>query len=188
MWSFRTLKQAPKTELINYLKTISYFQSLPDTSISELSEQFQAYFVQSGETIIREAEVGDSLYIVQSGRLLVTKDIDNSQQIIGEIVRGDLVGELALFTQQARAATVLAIRDSVLWQLSKEQFDNFIAKNAAYVMPIGRTAILRLLKPHVLRQQMLRSLAIVPAGNLPLDHEFIRALAEELSLSAPRGL
>ncbi|RUR12421.1 patatin-like phospholipase family protein [Legionella sp. km772] len=185
MWSFRSLKQAPKTELINFLKTIPYFQSLPETSIKELSEQFKPCFIQSGEVIIKEGEMGDSLYIVQTGRLLVTKIIQNNQQIIGEMVRGDLVGELSLFTQQARAATVIAIRDSFLWKLSKEQFDIFVEKNSTHVMPIVRTAILRLLKPNTLRQQTLRSLAIAPAGRYPLDKDFIRLLAEQLSLSAP---
>lgn len=185
MWTFKAIKQAPKTELIQFLKTISYFQSLPQTSIQDLAEQFQACSVRSGEVIIKEGEEGDGLYIVQSGRLLVTKTILNNQQIIGEIGRGDLVGELSLFTQQARAATVFAIRDSLLWQLSKEQFDCFVAKNAAHIMPIVRTAILRLLKPSTLPQQTLRALALVPAGSAPLSAHFIRALTAQLSLTAP---
>ncbi len=185
MWTFRSLKQAPKTELITFLKTIAYFQSLPEASIIELSAQFKPTFVQSGEVIIQEGEMGDSLYIVQTGRLLVSKIIQNNQQILGEMVRGDLVGELSLFTQQPRAATVIAIRDSLLWKLSKEQFDIFVTKNSAHVMPIVRTAILRLLKPNALRQQNLRSLAIAPAGRYPIDREFIGLLAEQLSLFAP---
>ena len=185
MWTFRSLKNAPKTELINFLKTISYFQSLPDSRIGELSAQFQPVFVQSGEVIINEGDIGDSLYIVQSGRLLVTKIIQNNEQIIGEIIKGDLVGELSLFTQQPRAATVLAIRDSFLWKLSKEEFDLFVEKNSSHVMPIVKTAILRLLKPNGLRQQTVRSLALAPAGRYSLDKEFIASLAEQLSLSAP---
>jgi CRP-like cAMP-binding protein len=133
---------------------------------------------------MKEGDVGDSLYIIQTGRLLVLKNSHSSEQILGEMVRGDLVGELSLFTQQPRAATVISIRDSLLWRLSKEQFDRFVEKNAAYVIPLVRTAILRLLEPKRFKCQSIRSLAIVPAGNYPLDREFIHRLTEQLSSSA----
>lgn len=183
MWTFSTLKQASQTQLISFLKTISYFQLLPEKRIKELSAQFQPVLVQSGELLIQEGEEGDSLYIVQTGRLLITKLVNNNPQIIGEVISGDLVGELSLFTQQPRAATVLAIRDSCLWRLSKQQFDLFVKKNSKDVLPLVRAAILRLLKPIEHRHQRVRALAFISAGHDALDHDFIYSLIEKLSFT-----
>lgn len=184
MWTFKSRKRTSKTQLVNFLKTISYFKSLPESSIVKLSEQFQPVLVQSGEIIINEGEQGDGLYIVQNGRLLVIRLINNQQQVIGEIINGDLLGELSLFTQQPRAATVLAIRDSFLWKLSKEQFELFVEKNAKHIMPLVRAAILRLLKPVEFRPQAIHSIALVPVEHYFIEKEFIRALVKQLSCSA----
>lgn len=180
------IKEAPKSELILFLKSISYFQTLSTASLTELARVFVATPIQSGDTLMRQGEPGDSLYVVQTGRLLIIKNPQTAlENILGEVGRGGLVGELALFTQQPRAATVIAIRDSLLWRLSKEDFDHFAEKNAAHIMPMVRTAILRLLEPHELKSQTVRSLTIAPAGRHPLDADFIYLFVEHLKLLAP---
>lgn len=186
MWTFRTIKDDHLQDLIVFLKSVSYFQSLPHERVATLAHEFQAVSLKSGETLIREGEQGDSLYIVQSGRLLVIKNSNSAQeQVLSEIGRGELVGELALFTDQARAANVIAIRDSVLWKLSKAHFDVFVQNNSAYIMPMVRAAILRLLEPKKISAQSLRTLAIAPAGRYPISSDFVRLLVDSLSLVAP---
>ncbi len=178
---FNSFKKSPSSELLCFLESISYFQSLPKRRFIALARQFTSVSIQSGDVLLREGDLGNSLYIVHTGRLLALKSGGDSDCILGEMVKGDMIGELALFTQQPRAATVLAIRDSVLWQLTKEQFDLFFQKNAAYIMPMVSAAILRLLKPPVPRTSALRALALMPAGHSPLDEQLISALIPHLA-------
>jgi predicted acylesterase/phospholipase RssA/CRP-like cAMP-binding protein len=189
MWTFRSTKQAPLQELIVFLKSVHYFQELPEYAIIELANKFKAYYVQSGEIIIRQGDFGDGFYIVQSGRLLVIKsDKHSADQLIGEANRGDIVGEFALFTAYPRTATVVAIRDSVLWKLSKTHFDEFIQKNSVHIMPMVRSVILKVLAPRVLKNQVIRAIAITSAGRLPIGNEFSLLLTEQLSRHAPTVL
>ena len=47
--------------------------------------------------------------------------------MIREIGRGEVIGEMSLFTGEPRSATVVAVRDSVLVKLDKPQFDGLLA-------------------------------------------------------------
>ena len=186
MWTFGSAKPSPPQELINFLKTVKYFQALPKKCIYELACEFQATYIQSGEIVMREGEPGDGLFVLQTGRLLIVKNNNTiNEQIIGEVERGELVGEFALFTEGARSATVVAIRDSVLWKLSKKHFDLFIQKNSTHIMPMVRAAILKLLGPKTEKKRLLRVLALAPAGRYSIDPDFVYRLVEELSLFAP---
>ena len=48
-----------------------------------------------------------------------------------EITRGQVVGEMSLFTDEPRSATVVAVRDSVLARLGKPDFDHLLATSGA---------------------------------------------------------
>ncbi len=76
-----------------------------------------------GEVLFRQDEHDESLFFVVSGRLRAS-DVDTRGQrtVLGEIARGETVGEMAFFTGEPRTATVTAIRDSVLARFSKAVF------------------------------------------------------------------
>ncbi|WCN37929.1 cyclic nucleotide-binding domain-containing protein [Aneurinibacillus uraniidurans] len=78
------------------------------------------------DVIVIEGEVGDAVYIVDSGEATVTKKSGSSESIIGKVIAGDIVGELALFTDSTRAATVRAYTEVVAFRISKQDFDELI--------------------------------------------------------------
>ncbi|MFM8231697.1 MAG: cyclic nucleotide-binding domain-containing protein, partial [Chthoniobacterales bacterium] len=54
--------------------------------------------LSAGETLFREGDEADSMYVVVSGRLRATRQEDGQTRIVGEITRGETVGEMALLT------------------------------------------------------------------------------------------
>uniref|UniRef100_A0A8C3WQL8 lysophospholipase n=1 Tax=Catagonus wagneri TaxID=51154 RepID=A0A8C3WQL8_9CETA len=74
--------------------------------------------VEAGRALYRQGDSSDCTYIVLSGRLraVIRKD-DGKKRLAGEYGRGDLVGVVEALTQQARATTVHAVRDSELAKL-----------------------------------------------------------------------
>jgi predicted acylesterase/phospholipase RssA/CRP-like cAMP-binding protein len=167
-------------DLIVFLSTISYFKTLPMSVINSLATQFKSTLILSGEILIQEGDKGDCLYIVQSGRLLaLKKSKEQSDEVLGDICRGELIGELALFTEAPRAATVIAIRDSILWKLSKKYFDQFVHSNPLHIMPMVKAAMLRLIHPEKKRAEEIKTIALVPSGHYPLNKKFINDLVKE---------
>nr|MCU0764262.1 cyclic nucleotide-binding domain-containing protein [Hydrogenophaga sp.] len=74
--------------------------------------------VPAGEVLMTQGEPGDAMYISISGRLRAyARDAQGEERMLREMARGQVIGEMALFTQAPRSATVVAIRDSVLVRL-----------------------------------------------------------------------
>jgi CRP-like cAMP-binding protein len=71
----------------------------------------------AGATLCCEGDEGDSAYLVATGRLRA-----EAGGRVGEIGRGELVGEVSLMRGKARSATVTALRDSAVLTLEADVF------------------------------------------------------------------
>jgi CRP-like cAMP-binding protein len=61
-----------------------------------------------GEIICRQGERGECMYVVQSGRARVLREETSGETAIGELMAGDIFGEMAIFDKQPRSATIRA--------------------------------------------------------------------------------
>ena len=101
--------------------------------------------IAGGDTLMRQGDAGDSMYIAISGRLRAyVADDEGSPRMVREISRGQIVGEMSLYTDEPRSATVLAIRDSVLVRLPKAEFAGLLASSAQVSIALTRQIIQRL--------------------------------------------
>lgn len=125
------------------------FGVLDANSLALLREHLRWVEVAGGQSLIEQGEPGDSMYLSVSGRLraYVQQD-DGSQKMVREMGRGQVIGEMSLFTNEPRSATVVAIRDSVLVRLDKPQFDALVASNPQISMALTRQIISRLKTEH----------------------------------------
>ena len=75
------------------------------------------------------AKPSDGLFVVVSGRLqeLAGNDADG-ERTVGEITQGETVGERGVFTDEIQATTVVAVRDSVLLEFSRDNFRELAAR------------------------------------------------------------
>ncbi len=69
---------------------------------------------------------------------------DDHERVVRQITRGQVVGEMSLFTDEPRVATVVAVRDSVLVSLAKPAFNPLMATRAAVSMALARQVMRRL--------------------------------------------
>src|SRR5262249_52131573 len=77
-----------------------------------------------GTVLFEEGDPGNHAYILVSGRLQASvRDATGGERMVGEIARGEVVGEMAIFTGEPRSARVRALRDSELISLDRPAFD-----------------------------------------------------------------
>ena len=74
----------------------------------------------AGETVVRQGAAGDSMFVVLSGRVRVS--IDPSGQEVAVIPAGGFFGEMSMLTGEARTATVKAIDDVMVLEISPSDF------------------------------------------------------------------
>lgn len=140
--------------------------------------------ISGGEVLFNKGEVGNSLYGVLSGRLRAIVPIEGAEaKILGDISQGETVGEMAVFSGEPRSATVVAIRDSVLVEVSKSAFEDIIRASPLLVMNITKLVIDRLKRQNLSNKVTPRIINISVVGLCqPVQtQDFCRNLAQELS-------
>ncbi len=108
----------PDSEVLEALERRSPFASLSREALSAIASRLRPRFARAGETVIREGEEGDCFYLVRSGRL----EVLHGSRRVALLRVGDSFGEVALFMQARRNATVRAIEESELLELSRHDF------------------------------------------------------------------
>lgn len=74
---------------------------------------------RDGEVIIRQGEMGDCMYVVQSGRVEVLQAGEFGEQHLAFLKAGDFFGEMAVFEQERRSATVRSAGESRVLKVDK---------------------------------------------------------------------
>ena len=105
--------------------------------------------LEPGDVLLRHGERGDDVYFVLSGRLRAQTD---ATTILGEIGRGEPVGELAMFTGEARSATIVALRRTVVARISRDLIERAIAHRPEMALKLTRRVIERFRKQDELRR------------------------------------
>ncbi len=128
----------------------------------------EVVFLPSGQILFHEGDSADCMYIAIRGRLRASV-VGAAGKImpVMEIGRNDAFGEIALFTDEPRNATITAIRDSLLLAIRRDQFAELSSISPAYSLELSRRVIRRLSKS--MRGQTGGSsksqrLVVVPAG------------------------
>jgi len=76
-----------------------------------------------GASIILEGEQGDEAYIIVKGRCRVTKEVDGEDRLLRVMGEGEAFGEVALFADLPRTASVEAKGEVKLMVISRKQLE-----------------------------------------------------------------
>jgi NTE family protein len=133
-----------------------------------------------GDVLFQQGEADDSLYFVISGRLRACRVDDAGREaVLGEVARGETVGEMAFFTGEPRAATIVALRDCVLAKFSGRVFRELLMAYPLISLNITRLVIERLQRASMLRKPGAKPVTLAMAAiTQGLD---LRALSERLA-------
>ncbi|MGD2078559.1 MAG: cyclic nucleotide-binding domain-containing protein [Chloroflexota bacterium] len=77
---------------------------------------------RDGDTIIRQGDVGSSMYVIEDGEVEVVHLHDGKAVRLAVLSRGEIFGELSLFGNDARSATVRALGDVHVTAVDRSTF------------------------------------------------------------------
>ncbi|HXI72302.1 MAG TPA: cyclic nucleotide-binding domain-containing protein [Verrucomicrobiae bacterium] len=114
---------------IEMLKNIPIFRELTRKEILEVDELLHERVYETGEIVFEEGDPGHGIYIIVSGRLRANPSREILKKTNLEFGPGDLVGELCLFDECPRTATVVAAERTVAAALFQAEFSSLLTKN-----------------------------------------------------------
>ena len=104
-----------------FLANIKMFELLEDDDRVELAKVIDESHVAAGEALFHAGDPGDSLFIVQSGEIeLFIKDTVGQKIVLATPSSGDMFGELAMLDSGPRTATAVALQDSDILVLDRD--------------------------------------------------------------------
>ncbi len=111
------------TTTADFLSTVPLFTGLDPIELQRFAELTREKFYPRGSVILFENDPGDSLFIVRQGRVkVVLIGEDGREVILGVLGVSDHFGELSLIDDRPRSAHVIAMEDSHLLVLRREDF------------------------------------------------------------------
>lgn len=113
------------------LAAVDLFAPLSQEARHTLALSADEHLFAAGETIARQGAAGDSMFVVLSGRVRVT--IDPSGHEVAVIPPGGFFGEMSMLTGDVRTATVQAIEDVAVLEISAADFRALAEANPALV-------------------------------------------------------
>jgi uncharacterized membrane protein len=103
------------------LAGIEVFALLQDQDRQALADVVDAISLKTGETLFNAGEPGESLFVVRSGSVeLFIKDTVGQKIVLTISEAGDLFGELSLLDSGPRTATAVALTDTELLMLDRD--------------------------------------------------------------------
>lgn len=117
--------------LADRLGGIDLFAGLDDVERARLAELCQEHLYGARERIVRQGDAGDSMFVVLEGRVRVT--IEPSGQEVAVTGTGGFFGEMSMLTGDPRTATVTALDDSTLLEITAERFRDLAVRRPGLV-------------------------------------------------------
>lgn len=131
-------------DIFNLIKRNKLFAGLDDETIHRLIAQLTTIHLAKNHILFQQGDLSDGLYIVVSGRLVTLLKMNyHHERIIGDLGPGQTIGEMGVLSNEPRAMTVKAIKESVLLKLSMQQFAELCEHHPTLLMATMRVLTLR---------------------------------------------
>jgi CRP/FNR family cyclic AMP-dependent transcriptional regulator len=121
------------------LAQIPLFQGLSDEDREALAERLNEKSFKSGDIVFSQGDQGSSMYIVQSGAVqiyLPSSGKDAPPVVLKDLRTGEYFGELAIFDDKPRSASVRALTDTVLLELTRDELGEHLGRSKTAAMTI----------------------------------------------------
>ena len=105
------------------LANVEIFSELPQADIARLAKVTVVRQYKPGDVIVREGELGVAFYVVSEGKVEVFKHVGDQDQVFATLSPTAFFGEMALFDNHVRSASVRAIEPTECLVLTKWDFN-----------------------------------------------------------------
>jgi predicted acylesterase/phospholipase RssA/CRP-like cAMP-binding protein len=156
---------------------------LDESTFADLRSRISWRTIRRGTAPFQQGEPADGWYVVASGRLvLVRREPDGRETTLGEVGRGDSLGETALLAGAAHEATPYAVRETDLLYFPRAELEELLERHPRVALSIARAAVRRSLGAReAARAPTSVNIAVVPAHPGAAVASLVRALTASLA-------
>lgn len=137
------------TDKILHLKNIEIFSDLSINELAAVASVTEVAHFDVGEMVFEEGEHGDTLYLILEGMVAVEKECRPERMIeLDSIGPGEYFGEMALFGDHRRSATIRAKQSARFLMLHKQELQEIVREFPQIALHVCRVLSTRIRRLH----------------------------------------
>ena len=114
-------------EETQHLKKVLLFQNLKPQELKIISLSMEDLIFKTGDVIVSEGDEGDEAYIIYTGQVEIYRTLANGKLVsLNFLGPGEMFGEMALFGDGFRTASVKAIQETIVGVITKEKLYDIV--------------------------------------------------------------
>jgi CRP-like cAMP-binding protein len=179
-------------EIVELLRRVPVFSTLEHGDLERIAQLAVPRTFEPGQIVFREGDASDTCYVVRSGRARAVREHADGRTItLATFGPGDIFGELAMFEDELRSATVEAVQLTGVVAVLGPDMRRLMAEHSEIsmrlVVALGRR--LRETNERLAKQsfQTVQSRVAVVLGELVAQAVAAGAPAEEVLLTATQA-
>jgi CRP-like cAMP-binding protein len=111
------------TDPFEVLRRVPLFQQVAEEHVRALAQLVRERSYPRGSVILSQGDPGEALFLIRSGQVKVSVLSEDGREVILSVLgAASFFGEMALVDDEPRSAHVIAMSDTVLLQLRREDF------------------------------------------------------------------
>ncbi len=145
--------------LVQQLARTRELGNVPRHTLQTVADHLEVRRLASGQFLYKAGDPPGGLYLVERGGVEVPGEAEGEKQTAGA---GKLLGAIALLTNKPQASDAVAIQETMLWELSAEDFQSINARQPGLRRSLGSNV-----RAHLDRNDQVQAIA-APAPNADL--------------------
>jgi CRP/FNR family transcriptional regulator, cyclic AMP receptor protein len=115
---------------VAFLRQVKIFQDISEPHLVALWGRLTERRLRKGEVLFRAGQLGDEVFLIRSGSIVVSSPVQGRvEQVLAHLGPGDFFGEMSLFDEEPRSATIQGATESHLLSMSRASLFEFIDSN-----------------------------------------------------------
>jgi CRP-like cAMP-binding protein len=132
-------------DIASLLARVPVFEELGPAELSAVAEVAVPRSFDAGEAVFREGDESSTCYVVRTGRARAVREHGDGRQItLATFGPGDIFGELAMFDDERRSATVEATEDLAVLAIACPDMRRFMHAHAEIAVKLAISLVRRL--------------------------------------------
>lgn len=112
-----------------YMSANKLFSGLSSQDKDKLASLLSEINVKKKELVYNTGDRAETLYILKKGRIKITRLSEDGKELTVDILEaGDIFGEMTLAGEEERETIAVALEDSLICAIKREDFEDFFSK------------------------------------------------------------
>ena len=108
------------------------FSGLARADAEDVARYCEVLILPDGQIIVEQGELSQDMYILIKGKLSIrVRDRSGEESEVGTLAKGDIFGEMGVFEDKARSASIYSVGDSIVLCIPGEGFHKMVAEGQA---------------------------------------------------------